>query len=50
MKLYLNMNVYNTIFYDQNQLRIRFEATVIDIFMELVEKSTHKLVWSLLAI
>ncbi|MCX7922415.1 MAG: hypothetical protein N3B21_10465 [Clostridia bacterium] len=46
MKLYLDMNVYNRIFDDQNQLRIRFEAMAIDIIMELVEKGTHKLVWS----
>jgi len=46
MKLYLDMNIYNRIFDDQNQLKIRFEAMVIDIIMELVEKGTHKLVWS----
>ncbi len=46
MKLYLDMNVYNRIFDDQNQLRIRFEAMAIDIIMELVEKGSHKLVWS----
>jgi len=46
MKLYLDMNVYNRIFDDQNQLRIRFETIAIDIIMKLVEKGTHKLVWS----
>ena len=40
------MNVYNRIFDDQNQLRIRFEAMAIDIIMELVEKGSHKMVWS----
>ena len=40
------MNVYNRIFDDQNQLRIRFETIAIDIIMKLVEKGTHKLVWS----
>jgi predicted nucleic acid-binding protein len=46
MKLYLDMNVYNRIFDDQKQLRIRFETMAIDIIMELVEKATHSLVWS----
>lgn len=46
MKLYLDMNVYNRIFDDQNQLRIRFETMAIDIIIELVEKGMHKLVWS----
>lgn len=46
MKIYLDMNVYNRIFDDQNQLRIRFETMAIDIIMELVEKGSHKLVWS----
>jgi len=46
MKLYLDMNVYNRIFDDQNQLRIRFETIAIGIIMELVERGSHKLVWS----
>ena len=31
MKLYLDMNIYNRIFDDQNQIRIRFETMAIDI-------------------
>lgn len=46
MKLYLDMNVYNRIFDDQNQIRIRFETMAIDVIFELVEKGNHKLVWS----
>lgn len=46
MKLYFDMNVYNRIFDDQNQLRIRFETMAIDIIMELVEKGSHILIWS----
>ena len=46
MKLYLDMNVYNRLFDDQNQLRIRFETMAIDIIIELVEKEMHILVWS----
>lgn len=46
MKLYFDMNVYNRIFDDQNQLRIRFETMAIDIIIELIEKGMHELVWS----
>ncbi len=46
MKLYFDTNVYNRIFDDQNQLKIRFETMAIDTIMELVEKESHKLVWS----
>lgn len=46
MKLYLDMNIYNRIFDDKNQIRIRFEAIAIDVIFELVEKGFHKLVWS----
>jgi len=31
MKLYLNMNIYNRIFDDKNQIRIRFETMAIDV-------------------
>jgi predicted nucleic acid-binding protein len=46
MKIYFDMNVYNRIFDDQNQLRIRFETMSIDIIIELVENRIHTLVWS----
>lgn len=46
MKLYFDMNIYNRIFDDQSQIRIRFESMAIDILFELIEKGNYKLVWS----
>ena len=46
MKLYFDMNVYNRIFDDQNQIRIWFETMAIEIIFELIENGIHKLVWS----
>ena len=46
MKIYFDMNIYNRIFDDQTQLRIRFESMAIDILFELVEKKKYELVWS----
>ena len=46
MKIYLDMNIYNRIFDDQNQIKIKFETMAIDVIFELVEKGTYKLVWS----
>jgi len=46
MKLYFDMNIYNRVFDDQTQLRIRFESMAIDILFELIEKADHLLVWS----
>lgn len=46
MKIYFDMNIYNRIFDDQEQLRIRFEAMAIDILFELIEKGKYKLMWS----
>jgi hypothetical protein len=46
MKMYFDMNLYNRVFDDQSQMRIRFEAMAIDILFELVEKGQHTLVWS----
>ncbi|MFZ3132496.1 MAG: PIN domain-containing protein [Desulfosporosinus sp.] len=40
------MNVYNRVFDDQSQMRIRFEAMAIDILFELIEMEQHTLVWS----
>ncbi len=40
------MNVFNRIFDDQSQLRIRFESMAIDILFEVVEKGNYELVWS----
>ena len=46
MKIYFDMNIYNRIFDDQTQMRIRFESMAIDILFELVEKKEYELVWS----
>lgn len=46
MKLYFDMNIYNRIFDDQSQMRIRFESMAIDILFELIEKGNYELVWS----
>jgi len=46
MKIYFDMNIYNRLFDDQEQLRIRFESMAIDILFELVEKGKYKLMWS----
>ncbi len=46
MKMYFDMNVYNRVFDDQSQMRIRFEAMAIDILFELIEMEQHTLVWS----
>ena len=45
MKMYFDMNVYNRVFDDQSQMRIRFEAMAIDILFEFIEKGQHTLVW-----
>ncbi len=46
MRIYFDMNIYNRVFDDQTQLRIRFETLAIDILFELVEKRHHELCWS----
>lgn len=46
MKIYFDMNIYNRIFDDQSQMRIRFESLAIDILFELIEKGEYILVWS----
>ncbi len=46
MKIYFDMNIYNRIFDDQTQMRIRFESMAIDILFELIEKEKYELVWS----
>ena len=46
MKIYFDMNIYNRIFDDQTQMRIRFESMAIDILFELVEKERYELMWS----
>ena len=46
MKIYFDMNVYNRVFDDQSQIKIRFETMAIDIIFELVEKGNYELCWS----
>lgn len=46
MKIYFDMNIYNRVFDDQTQMRIRFETMAIDIIFELIEKEKYELVWS----
>lgn len=46
MKIYFDMNIYNRIFDDQTQMRIRFESMAIDILFELVEMNKYELMWS----
>jgi len=46
MKIYFDMNIYNRIFDDQTQMRIRFESIAIDILFEQVEKRQYELMWS----
>ena len=46
MKMYFDRNIYNRIFDDQTQMRIRFESMAIDILFELVEKKKYDLIWS----
>lgn len=46
MKIYFDMNIYNRVFDEQQQMRIRFESMAIDILFELVEKGYYNLVWS----
>ena len=38
MKIYFDMNIYNRVFDDQTQVKIRFESMAIDILFELIEK------------
>lgn len=45
-KIYCDMNIYNRIFDDQNQLRIRLETIAIDFLFAEVERGNHLLFWS----
>ena len=40
------MNIYNRIFDDQKQLRIKLETMAIDMIFELIEKEQYQLCWS----
>ena len=43
MKIYFDMNIYNRVFDDQTQMRIRFESMTINILFELIEKKKYEL-------
>ena len=43
MHLYFDMDIYNRIFDDQSQLRVRFETMAIDILFDLVERGYYNL-------
>jgi hypothetical protein len=46
MRLYFDMNIYNRIFDDQNQFRIKLETTAILSLFELIQKGKYDLSWS----
>ena len=46
MYIYLDMNIYNRVFDDQSQLRIKFETMATDIIFELIEKEQYQSCWS----
>lgn len=46
MNIYLDMNIYNRMFDDQDQITIKLDTIAIDIIFELIGNSTCKLMWS----
>lgn len=44
--LYLDMNIYNRAFDDQNQMRIRLETVAITMIFALVERGLFSAKWS----
>ena len=46
MKFYFDMNIYNRIFDNQNQLRVKLETIAIDIIFAYIVNNKHKLFWS----
>jgi predicted nucleic acid-binding protein len=44
--LYLDMNVYNRPFDDQNQMRIRLESVAITMIFSLIERGDFSVLWS----
>ena len=45
MKIYFDMNIYNRIFDDQSQMKIRIESMAVDILFELIEKGQYSLLF-----
>jgi len=46
MNIYLDMNVYNRMFDNQDQITIKLDTIAIDILYELIGNGTFKLIWS----
>lgn len=46
MLIYFDMNIYNRMFDDQEQLKIKLETTAIDIIFQRVQEGQFNLLWS----
>ena len=46
MNIYLDMNIFNRMFDDQNQITIKLDTIAIDAIYELIGNGTFKLIWS----
>ena len=46
MRIYFDMNIYNRMFDDQEQLKIKLETTAIDIIFQRVQEGQFNLLWS----
>lgn len=46
MNIYLDMNIYNRMFDDQNQISIKLDTIATDVIYELICNGTCKLIWS----
>ena len=44
--LYLDMNIYNRLFDDQGQMRIRLETMAITMVFTLIERGSFSATWS----
>jgi len=46
MKIYLDMNIYNRMFDDQDQITVKLDTLAIDVIYELIGKGIFELMWS----
>ena len=46
MNIYIDMNIYNRMFDDQDQITIKLDTIAIDVIYELIGNGTCKLMWS----
>lgn len=46
MKFYFDMDIYNRIFDDPSQMKVRFESMAVDSLFELIEQKNDELMWS----